>query len=627
MQTNKKLWLLTASAATLVSGSAQTEARTEKPKTSPREAKESKPKTPAFAQIMGVKTSTSGDDTLVDITLRGETAPLLSQKGKQVTLLLPGSIPSSELASNLALNLEDTGMVTRMGIEVSPLPLRDSRLTFDLSQDARCALVSSPGRKTIRVRIFPAETEKREPQFTVSEGLFDVNAYQTDLSSLLTSLAKTVGGSVAMLGTSPKVTAQLKGVSFEQAVSMLSKSAGMSYRKEGEVFIVAGEKEMAVAFPLVKQDVIPLATPVMKQEVYRCRYIVASTLVRSIVSMFEPNQLKVGVGADHTSPSLVSPGGSSGTVTGLSSSTIAASSSSVDGVSSGASSSASSTSGSLSNSTSRVVILYGEASLVDRALDLARKIDIRRKQVRINVRITDVNSEALRELGLRWNWSNFSVKEQPSTSASTGGSTSSGTPSGTGSTAGTDPLVNSISFGAFGHTPVYIDAKLSALEQNNKAKLLASPNLTLLDGERSFIQIGQKILYPVVVSLSQNNQPNYSVQQERVGIYMQVAVLIDENDEFTITLYPQVSSITGFLNVNGASYPQVSTREEQTTVRMKSGQQMVVGGLIRDEEINTREAVPILSKIPFFGELFNYRKKTRSKSEVIVTIEPEILKD
>ena len=64
-----------------------------------------------------------------------------------------------------------------------------------------------------------------------------------------------------------------------------------------------------------------------------------------------------------------------------------------------------------------------------------------------------------------------------------------------------------------------------------------------------------------------------------------------------------------------------------STVRMKSGQQMVVGGLIRDEEINTREAIPILSKIPFFGELFNYRKKTRSKSEVIVTIEPEILKD
>ena len=99
------------------------------------------------------------------------------------------------------------------------------------------------------------------------------------------------------------------------------------------------------------------------------------------------------------------------------------------------------------------------------------------------------------------------------------------------------------------------------------------------------------------------------------------------NGEITLTVYPQVSVVTSFLTINGASYPQISTREQQTTVRVKDGEKIVIGGLLRDEELNNIQRVPLLSRIPFFGELFTYRKKTRHKSEVIITITPEIQKD
>ena len=256
---------------------------------------------------------------------------------------------------------------------------------------------------------------------------------------------------------------------------------------------------------------------------------------------------------------------------------------------------------------------------MDRALDLASKLDLKRKQIRINVTISDVNSSALRELGLRWSWSDYTANENPSNTSSSSSSSST--------TASTASLVNGFGLGSFSHTPVYINAKLNALEQANKAKTLATPSLMLLDGERGFIQIGQRVLYPVVQSLSQNNQPIFNVQEQRVGIYLQIAVSIDDDDTFTLTLYPQVSSITSYLQVNGGNYPQISTREAQTTIRLRSGQMIAIGGLIQDAEINQKQAVPILSKIPFFGELFKYRKTTHDKSEVIVTIDPEILKD
>ena len=62
-------------------------------------------------------------------------------------------------------------------------------------------------------------------------------------------------------------------------------------------------------------------------------------------------------------------------------------------------------------------------------------------------------------------------------------------------------------------------------------------------------------------------------------------------------------------------------------MRVKDGEKIVVGGLIRDEDIKNVQRVPILSSIPLFGELFTYRSHTHNKSEVIITITPEIIKD
>ena len=95
----------------------------------------------------------------------------------------------------------------------------------------------------------------------------------------------------------------------------------------------------------------------------------------------------------------------------------------------------------------------------------------------------------------------------------------------------------------------------------------------------------------------------------------------------TLSVYPQVSVIAGFLDINGTKYPEINTREEQTTVRIRDKETLVIGGLLREDEITKLTAVPGLSKLPFFGELFKHRSRSHIKSDLVITITPEITKD
>lgn len=403
--------------------------------------------------------------------------------------------------------------------------------------------------------------------------LYNVNAYQSDLAGVLNSLAQDSHVSIVMTGNvSGKVTTNLRQVPLDKAIDLLTKSAGLSYHHDGDVYVIGSAKDLAAAYPAP----VPDAT----QTVYHCLHVTASEVVTALQNAFDKDKLHVSVGAGPSSPRLDD--ASSSDVTGVQSSTVKSSDSTSTG------------------SSSHMIVLSGEPDIVAKALSLAEKLDVRRKQVKIAVQITDINRNALKNLGLQWTFGNLGIHENQ--------------PSGIG-------------FGSFTRDPLSVSATLTALETSGDAKLLAAPNMSILDGEQGFILIGDRIQYPKLTGYTQAQTPIYDVTEERVGIYLQVAVQMEDNGEITLTLYPQVSTVSGYLNVNGASYPQISTREQQTTIRVKDGQQIVVGGLIQDEEIHNVQKVPILSQIPFFKALFTYRSVTKQQSEVVIVITPQILKD
>lgn len=182
-----------------------------------------------------------------------------------------------------------------------------------------------------------------------------------------------------------------------------------------------------------------------------------------------------------------------------------------------------------------------------------------------------------------------------------------------------------IKIGSFTHTAAAISATLQAREHAGKAKTLANPSLTLLDGERSFILIGERRLYPKQTGVNTQGLPIFDIAEIRTGIYLQVAVQVGLENDLTLSVFPQVSSLTEMVPMNNSSYPIIATREAQTTVRLRSGEMLAIGGLKQLEDSTNTTGIPFLSRIPLFGRLFGVKNKIKNSTELLLIVVPEIL--
>ena len=247
---------------------------------------------------------------------------------------------------------------------------------------------------------------------------------------------------------------------------------------------------------------------------------------------------------------------------------------------------------------SRTVILSGSEDLVAAANTLLVSLDVPRPQVQIAVTMHDVSNAALKDLGISWTFNNVNVTERDD---------------------------RSFLFGRFDRTSLGFNAVIRALETHDQARLIASPNVSVLDGERGFVLIGDRLVFPELIGYSQANTPIFSTKQERVGVYLQVSATVSPDGYVTMTIAPQVSTVRGYLDVGGTSYPQIATREAQSTLRIKSGETIVMGGLMRDDEIANMERIPILADLPVLGELFKRRKKQRTSSQLVISVTPTVV--
>jgi type II secretory pathway component GspD/PulD (secretin) len=87
-------------------------------------------------------------------------------------------------------------------------------------------------------------------------------------------------------------------------------------------------------------------------------------------------------------------------------------------------------------------------------------------------------------------------------------------------------------------------------------------------------------------------------------------------------LTPRISAVTGF---SREGYPVMSTREAQTTVRLRDGEALAIGGLIRDETNESRSGLPWLSSLGFLGRLFGSQSKQAKRTEVVILLTPRIV--
>jgi type II secretory pathway component GspD/PulD (secretin) len=115
-----------------------------------------------------------------------------------------------------------------------------------------------------------------------------------------------------------------------------------------------------------------------------------------------------------------------------------------------------------------------------------------------------------------------------------------------------------------------------------------------------------------------------STNYEEVGVKLRITPLINSDGYITTEISPEVSSVTGFTGTNN-DLPIVATRQAKTTVRLKDGNSVIIGGLLSEERTNQTTKIPLLGDIPILGYLFRHQSIRVTKKDLVIEITPRIL--
>lgn len=272
-------------------------------------------------------------------------------------------------------------------------------------------------------------------------------------------------------------------------------------------------------------------------------------------------------------------------------------------------------------------------------------------QVRVGVRIYEVNRTALLQFApeLTTIWSDFN---QPGLSPSSGaiGVQGSANAARVGPSS-TQDVQGVLSFLEDGLTQEFqyagshfaVDAIFSILESRSIARALASPSLTVLSGEDANFQVGGEIPIPEAFSpafgseaTAGNTTPGVfsSVEFRRFGVGLAIRPLVGEGGRVTIDILSNVDqpdeTLTTLIRDSTGTDPATTafqTRRIETTTRLEDGQSLLIGGLISRRSSDSTSLTPVLEKIPGLGWLFKRFAVTNDDSEIVIVINPSILRD
>ncbi len=175
-------------------------------------------------------------------------------------------------------------------------------------------------------------------------------------------------------------------------------------------------------------------------------------------------------------------------------------------------------------------------------------------------------------------------------------------------------------FGKIGILPARFEMELSAMEENNRAEVLARPRLTTLNGNKAELNVTNTVYY-LVSQVSADGYPITDYRSFNDGISLEITPTITQGRSITLNISPEIKTAG---RSSGDGPRDISTRNLKTTVTLKNGETLCLGGLVRKSKSEVRNAVPFLGSIPFIGKLFSYVSEVDDESELAIFITPEV---
>jgi general secretion pathway protein D len=247
-----------------------------------------------------------------------------------------------------------------------------------------------------------------------------------------------------------------------------------------------------------------------------------------------------------------------------------------------------------------------------------KRLDNPPMQVQIETRILEVNLTGELDQGVQWYLGRLAGNSTSTTVANTSGS--QGALGGGGASLGsTDSLFYSF-------VSNNLQVAIHALETNGRTQVLSAPSLVVMNNQKAQIQVGENIpINQTTVNTSVSNTTLSSVEYVQTGVILNVVPRINPGGLVYMDIQQQVSN-ADYSNVTSTSTnPAIAARSVATQVAVQSGQTVLLGGLIKQDNSESVSRVPYLGRIPGLGWLFGNSSKSKARTELLVLITPRVV--
>ena len=246
-------------------------------------------------------------------------------------------------------------------------------------------------------------------------------------------------------------------------------------------------------------------------------------------------------------------------------------------------------------------------------------LDIRPPQVLLEVLIAEVTLDRANQYGINW---------QLFTQRGVSGDSTRGVTVGVGPQRFSDSLLSGLQglgIRLISLARVDVRAILQALSTRTDVRVLSTPRILALNNDEARILVGSEVPFVSSTFAGLTAQLNTVVQFRNVGTQLTVIPTINNDGYVTFRLLQEVSALSQQTVAAAQNAPIITTREAETSAIVKTGQTVVIGGLIGETRELIESGVPFLKDVPFLGMLFKNRSFSRARTEIAIFLTPYVV--
>ena len=289
------------------------------------------------------------------------------------------------------------------------------------------------------------------------------------------------------------------------------------------------------------------------------------------------------------------------------------------------------------------LIIVASLNDYETLVGVIKKLDIRRKQVYVEAVIMEITLNKGRDLGVEFRGAAETGSGDKKGAIIGGtnfdfagninqlfGSLATGNPlvfAGSGLIAG--GIAGSVTLPDGTKVPA-ITAVLRAAQTQSNINILSSPHLLTLDNKEAEIVVGSNVPFITSQARDSTNLANTinTVERKDVGITLRLTPHIHESDFVSLDIFQESSAISADSLLNASTVgPTTTKRSAKTSVLVKSGDTVVLGGMMQETFTTNNSQIPLLGDIPLLGALFRFKSVSRQKTNLLIMLTPQIIRD